>query len=61
MNHQSVKYGGHKSCGSGDKKVPRYDYVVTKCDNSLSYTFIDIFLIEKSNEVILLQSVTGYC
>ena len=43
MNHQRVKYGGHKPCGGRDKievgrkvRIDRYDNLITKCDNSVS-------------------------
>ena len=40
------------------KKKDTHDYLITKCDYTISQAFFDIFHITKCGKVILLQNVT---
>ena len=59
-NHSvnSAKCGGHKSCESGDmiyfnllfKNKETYDYLITKCDNSVSQGFLTYFILQSAEK-----------
>ena len=50
--------GSHKSCGSGDmiyfnlqcEKNDTYDYLIAKCDNSISQAFLTYFVLQSAEK-----------
>ena len=59
-NHRvnSAKCGGHKSCGSEDmiyfnlsfKNKETYDYLITKCGNSISQAFLTYSILQRATK-----------
>ena len=53
---KSAKCSGHNSCGSGDliyfdiscKKKDTNDYLITKCDNSISQALLTYFVLQNA-------------
>ena len=42
------------------KNKDTYDYLITKCDNSISQAFLAYFVLQSAVKLILLQSVREF-